>query len=406
MGIRLSHFVYALGSVYGCYLVFHTVTGAIKRKNIREREKDLIESCSESLNASDATDSAKAAALKKRFSSLIVAGRFANPFQEYRDKGFIEFICWNLFVTLRGPIWGSGSGVCLLDQQELDRNLPVHDVDLALASAPSSNAVKVTWLGQSCVHAMVNGLSVLTDPIFSNHLVNSFGPKRLRPAPCPAELLPIDIVLVSHNHPDHLDLESCSSIGNRALWIVPLGVRKILAQRGVYNIIEMDWWQELDVTDYAATPGGRKCSYKVVCTPAMHWSGRKLFDKNWSLWCSFMICKDDKPVLFHAGDTGYQPEMFKAIREVLGPCSLAIMPCGAYKPRWHLCGDHMDPSESLKAAEDLGAEKVIGVHWGTFIVTDEFYLEPRDLFNELGAERGIKAETLEFGDCKEYIIDH
>lgn len=162
-------------------------------------------------------------------------------------------------------------------------------------------------------------------------------PKRLCSVPCQLEeLLPaLDVVLCSHNHPDHISISAIRTIGNRAKWIVPLGVGKLLASQGVTNYTEMDWWQETELE--VARNDGTKRKVTVCCTPSMHWSARGLFDSNLTLWASFVV-KGNNNSFFHVGDTGYS-EVYKAIGEIHGPMTLSAIPIGAYEPRWRT--DHL-----------------------------------------------------------------
>ncbi|KAJ8102142.1 beta-lactamase superfamily domain-containing protein [Lipomyces tetrasporus] len=261
---------------------------------------------------------------------------------------------------------------------------------------PRDERLTVTWIGQSCIFIQCHGINFLTDPLFSAHIINSLiGPKRLRPSPCQLEHLPrIDFVLVSHDHPDHLEDETIRKIGNSAMWIVPVGLRRYLARYGIYRVAEMKWWDKIPL------PGKERDGWEIACTPAMHWSGRYLYDSNRSLWCSFLILHNTRPVIFHAGDTGYSAELFKGISQVYGTgCELALVPCGAYSPRWHLQPQHVDPAESVQIMIDLGAKRLVGVHWATFMLSDEHYLEPKQKLEQEAVAAGLqdKVWAAEFG---------
>ncbi|KAJ1666054.1 hypothetical protein IW140_005848 [Coemansia sp. RSA 1813] len=327
--------------------------------------------------------------------SLLIGGRYVNPFDSWRDKTLWDFVCWLLTRT-------AGNGLPV-DRSQLETDLPlatphypllqhlaghlrndpdvvVDDTDLlysdypAMADIDKEAAVTATWIGQSTCFVQLEGLNILTDPIFKQRTVFSWlGPERLRPAPCRLEDLPQpDIVLVSHNHFDHLDVDVVKALGNSVTWYVPLGLRQWFARQGIYRVKEMDWWQE---SEYAA-PNGRK--YQIVSTPTQHWSGRTGLDSNASLWSSFLV-KGSRSSVFHCGDTGYCPA-FKRIGQLYGPVSLAILPIGSYEPRWYMCHQHINPEDAVLIHRDLGARKSIGVHWGTFMMSDEHYLAPpRDL---------------------------
>lgn len=376
-----------------------------------------------------------------QYRPMVVGGRFVNPFPEYRAQTVYEF----LFCRISEVFHPKPRGGVPLDLEEIRKHLPSRRPDFDLLfqtsldykpqheqldesptlvatsststpSDPSESihqdfgkddlllpAVKdrltLTWLGQSCAFVQMAGLNFLTDPCFGKHLVSPYlGPKRISPPPCQlAELPKIDVVLVSHDHPDHLELESASEIGNSAVWVVPEGVGRHLESVGIdkSRYHEMTWWQTMPM------PGtDPKEGWEIACTPAMHWSGRKMVDANTTLWCSFVVLRYGKPTFFHAGDTGYSYPLFEGIKRVYGSgCAVAMIPCGAYTPRWHLRSQHTNPQEAIQIMKDLGARKLVGVHWGTFVLSDEHFLEPRDLLHEL-AEKENRAQDViapEFG---------
>ncbi|RKO87544.1 beta-lactamase superfamily domain-containing protein, partial [Blyttiomyces helicus] len=245
--------------------------------------------------------------------------------------------------------------------------------------------------GQSTCFVQMDGFNILTDPIFSSRTIGEwFGPKRLRPAPCQlADLPKIDIVLVSHNHYDHLDRAIVKELGNSVKWYIPLGLREWFKKFGVTNVVELDWWQE-------AMHEGK---LKIIGTPIQHWSGRHFFDVNSTLWCSFVV-KGPNSSFFHCGDTGYC-SAFKEIGRRFGPITLAAIPIGSYEPRWFLRHQHVNPSEACQIHLDLKSSHSIGVHWGTFMMSDEHYLDPKLHLEESRKRRGIPAEevfTLRIGE--------
>ncbi|KAJ2623253.1 hypothetical protein GGI25_001997 [Coemansia spiralis] len=316
--------------------------------------------------------------LRNPYASLLIGGRFVNPFESWRDKTLWDFVKW---LVTRSP----GNGLPK-DRTELEKHLPLATPHFALlhslsdpqyANGPEDvdreSTITATWIGQSTCFVQMEGLNILTDPIFKRRTVFSWlGPERLRPVPCRLEDLPHpDIVLVSHNHFDHLDTDVVRALGNSVTWYVPLGLRDWFARHGIYRVKELDWWQEAEYT-----LGDR--TYRVVATPTQHWSGRTGLDSNKSLWSSFLV-KGERASVFHCGDTGYCPA-FKRIGELYGPVSLAILPIGSYEPRWYMCHQHINPDDAVLIHRDLGACWSIGVHWGTFMMSDEHYLAPpRDL---------------------------
>lgn len=281
-------------------------------------------------------------------------------------------------------------------------NIDSHAVDFGkdfLLLPAVKDRLTLTWLGQSCAFLQMGGLNILTDPCFGKHLFSPYvGPKRISPPPCQLEDLPkVDLVLVSHDHPDHLELETASAIGNSAVWVVPVGVGRHLESVGISksNFHEMSWWEKIPLPGTDPREG-----WEVACTPAMHWSGRTMVDANSTLWCSFVVLRNGKPVFFHAGDTGYSYPLFEGIKRVFGSgYAVAMVPCGAYTPRWHLRSQHTNPQEAIQIMKDLGARKLVGVHWGTFVLSEEHFLEPRDLLHSLAEKerRGQDIIAPEFG---------
>ena len=227
----------------------------------------------------------------------------------------------------------------------------------------------VMWIGQSTTLLNYKNLTVLTDPQFSNRASPLFfgGPKRVTPTPFKIGDLPnIDVVLISHNHYDHLDRSSIKDLVKHQpsiKFMVPLGLAQTLYKWGAVDVTELDWWQAVKFQEI-----------EIQATPVKHWSSRSLFDRNKSLWAGWMIKWDDFSFYF-AGDSGYSGD-FKETAKRLGSPTLAAIPIGAYEPR-HLMKDaHMHPEEAVKAFEDLQAKYGVAIHWGTFKLTTERMDEP------------------------------
>jgi N-acyl-phosphatidylethanolamine-hydrolysing phospholipase D len=233
----------------------------------------------------------------------------------------------------------------------------------------AADECRLTWIGHASFLLQLGGLNILLDPIFSRRAspFQRLGPSRLVPAQVQiAALPPIDAVLISHDHYDHLDEPSVRTLNERfgaaVHWVTPLAYRDWFARRGVRTLTELDWWQSVDV-------GG----LKVTATPAQHWTrrGRRSFER---LWCSFMIESKNISAYFGA-DSGYCPA-FREIGDRFGSCDIAMLPIGAYEPRWFMKSAHMNPEEAVQSFLDLKARIMVPMHWGTFRLTDEDMLEP------------------------------
>ncbi len=238
---------------------------------------------------------------------------------------------------------------------------------------------QVTWIGHSTFLLQVDGLNFLTDPIFSERAspVSFAGPRRSTPPAMTVQQLPaIDVVLISHNHYDHLDKASIKALqkkqpDNPPTYYVPLGQKAWFDKRGISKVIELDWWDNASVGDTT-----------VHAVPVQHWSSRSPFDRNKALWAGFLIDSPSQRTLF-VGDSGYSDD-FKTIAQRLGTVDLALVPIGAYDPRWFMKSAHMNPEEALQVVKDVGASRAIGMHWGTFALTDEPMAEPGERADATG----------------------
>jgi L-ascorbate metabolism protein UlaG (beta-lactamase superfamily) len=231
----------------------------------------------------------------------------------------------------------------------------------------------VTYIGQATLLLRSAGLNILTDPVFAER-IGPFprigGPRRVRAPGLPiAALPPIHAVLLSHNHYDHMDLPSLHRLRDRddPLILTGLGNRAYLRRHGLARCVELDWW------DAAPLPVAAGATGTAIATfvPAQHWSGRWAVDRRRTLWGGFVVEMPDGRRIYFAGDTGYAPAHFAAIRERLGPPDLALLPIGAYEPRWFMKPQHMNPDDAARAHLDLAARISVGIHFGTFQLTDE-----------------------------------
>lgn len=236
--------------------------------------------------------------------------------------------------------------------------------DLALLRSPALNP-SVTWIGHATVLVRLGGLNVLTDPHFSERAspVGFAGPKRFHPPGVAlADLPEIHAVVISHNHYDHLDVDSVRQLhqrsGGTVHFLVPLGLKPWFAELGIANVTELDWWEHAEIR-----------GVRFTLTPVQHWSARSLFDRNRTLWGGWAVHAPDLRFLF-IGDTGYSSD-FREIGRRLGPFDLAAIPIGAYEPRWFMRAQHVDPAEAVRIHQDLQARQSLGVHWGAFEMADE-----------------------------------
>lgn len=238
-----------------------------------------------------------------------------------------------------------------------------------------------TWIGHATVLMQCGGLNVLTDPLFSQRAspVSWLGPQRVVPPGIALEdLPPIDVVLISHNHYDHLDYRSVIRLQTRSagqtLFLVPLGLKALLQTWGITHVIEQDWWQI-----------HRHQNVEFQLVPVQHWSARGLHDRNTALWGGWAVFAPDLRWYF-SGDAGYSrcfadtcDRLAWRIRDG-ALFDLALLAIGAYEPRWFMREQHMNPAEAVQAHNDLAARRSIAIHWGVFPLTDEpLDQPPRDL---------------------------
>lgn len=286
---------------------------------------------------------------------------FKNNYAKEVNKSFGDFIRW------QWESWG-------IDKTP-NSPTPSVQADLALLKAPASPTV--TWIGHATALVQANGLNVLVDPIFSERAspVQIFGPKRAQPpGVAMADLPDIDAVLISHNHYDHLDRisvaqldEKAKAVGKTTLFIVPLGLKAWFNSIGIDSVVELDWWE------HQAVKG-----VEFHLTPVQHWSARSINDRSATLWGGWAVLGADFH-WYYAGDTGYSRDFADTAKHFAarqtaalgGGFDLALVPVGAYEPRWFMSQQHVNPMESVRIHQDVGAKRSIGVHWGTFALTDE-----------------------------------
>ena len=247
--------------------------------------------------------------------------------------------------------------------------------------ALSGSGIIVTFIGHSTFLIQTTAGNILTDPVYSDRAspLSWIGPRRVRqPAVRFNDLPPIAMVLLSHNHYDHCDVATLAKLADRddPLVVTALGNAPLVRSTGIRRIEELDWWDR-----------ARQSPVPVLATPAYHFSARGLFDRNRALWCGFII---DTPAarIYFAGDSAYG-NLFRQIRQRSGPIDLALIPIGAYEPRWFMKAVHMNPDEAMQAHADLQAQQSLAMHYGTFPMAMEGIDEPLRRLEEARRASGV-----------------
>ena len=317
-------------------------------------------------------------------------GRFENwagPFERPGPGVFVPFALRRLAKIFRSPTG-------LPEQVENDGAL--------LRENAGTGATTLTWIGHATLLVQLDGLSFLTDPIWSRTAspVPFIGPSRLLPPGLEIEQLPpIDFVLVSHNHYDHLDtptLRKLAELQPRATFLVPLGNGALLRENGISRVVELDWGEQLQF-------GEGEGKVEVWCLPAQHWSKRGLSDDFKALWASWAVIGPEHRFYF-GGDTGYF-DGFARIGARLGPFDLAALPIGAYLPPEMMRFMHLDPEEALRAGRDLRARRVVAMHFGTFNLGAEPIGQPPVRFRAGAADAGYAPDdawVLGIGETRDF----
>ncbi len=297
------------------------------------------------------------------YASFVDAQTYKNTNDQQNGKTFGQLMTW-VFDGEKGP-----------ERVEIDTSSKWQEL------APDQTNFAI-WIGHATYLINNGDLNILTDPIFSKRAspIGFAGPKRMIPAVMTLSDLPkIDLVVVSHNHYDHLDiwsLKKLNKLNPKTIFLVPIGDGKKLIRAGIKNVYEMNWWDEFNHSETTFS-----------FTPVQHWSKRGLFDRNKSLWGGWFMQSKDL-ALYHAGDTGYSSD-FKATYERLGAPDFSFIPIGAYDPRWFMKDSHVNPEEAVQIALDLKSPHSFGMHWGTFILTDEPVLEPPARLEEALIEQNL-----------------
>ena len=306
-----------------------------------------------------------------------------NPASEYSnnyphaDPGLRDLIRWRLTRKAPPP----------------PRSFPLTPNDPAALDANRTRP-SLTWVGHSTFLVQIEGRNFLTDPIFSDR-ASPFpvaGPKRVTPVGMALEALPhIHFILVSHNHYDHLDARSVRALLRRQpqdppVIVTPSKLGDWFRRRGFPRVVEIDWWDKAEIT-----------GLRIHSVPVQHWSQRIPLIVNRTRWSGFIV-EGETGRLFFPGDTGYSSD-FKDIHERMGPMTVALLPIGAYQPRWFMHSMHINPQEAVQIHKDLRSKLSVAMHWGTFALTDEPFGEPPELLRET-----LRAENLTERDF--WIMGH
>ena len=278
------------------------------------------------------------------------------------------------------------------DQRTPENMLPRRTVDFNYFTASDTNQLTVTWLGHSSLMINIDGYRIMTDPVFEKS-VSFFGPSRYNgDVPLDTMQLPeIDIVIISHNHYDHLNKNSIKVLNHKAgKFIVPLAVGAELIDAGVQpdKIIEMDWWEEYVVDE----------KLKIVATPAQHFSGRGLTDRDETFWASWVI-KGLNHKIYFSGDSGYF-DGFKQIGDKYGPFDMTFLETGAYNEKWHHI--HMFPEETVQAHIDLKGKILHPIHWATFNLSLHTWYDPMERLTNSAAALDVMVATPIAGETTVY----
>jgi L-ascorbate metabolism protein UlaG (beta-lactamase superfamily) len=347
---------------------------------------------------------------------------FINPWDSFQDRNLWEFVKWAWFGQ-RKPV------------DTTPPTVAVHTPEFL----PSRETVQLraTWLGHACFYVeFPGGLRVLFDPVFTQRCspLTFLGPKRYTEIPCQIEEIPfIDAVIISHNHYDHMShptLTKIKEIHKSCHFFVPLGNKPWYDREGFQNVTELDWWDQREISIKlpvaAVTPGETAIEATISCLPCQHTSARTGFDKAHTLWASWGVESGGKKVWF-GGDTGYRtvPKIekgeddysgqhsqlphcpaFKQIGDLRGPFDLGLIPIGAYEPRYLMSPVHANPYDSVNIFADTRCKRALGIHWGTWVLTDEEVLEPPRMLKHALKWKGLAEddlfETIEIGVSKEY----
>jgi L-ascorbate metabolism protein UlaG (beta-lactamase superfamily) len=292
-----------------------------------------------------------------------MAGRFFNLDGTSSAAGLARVLKWQLGLHDEKRPRAPATGV----------EVPVVSNDGKALRRATNDAL--TWIGHATFLIQLGGKSALIDPVMSPRL-SSLVRRNVAPGLDWAALPKIDVVLVTHNHRDHMDASTLKRLGGDPVYVVPRGLGTWFERAGLRRVVEMDWWQEEEIE-----------GLHITFVPSQHWSRRSLTDMNATWWGGFVIERGGLRV-YHSGDTAWF-EGFSLIGERCGEIHAAMLPIGAYAPRWFMRSQHMDPEDAVRAFRALGAAKFVAMHWGTFKLTDEHLGEPPQLLREVWERAGL-----------------
>ncbi|MFJ6407729.1 MBL fold metallo-hydrolase [Streptomyces hydrogenans] len=306
-----------------------------------------------------------------------------------RSPHFADGVFQNPEEARRGPSGSTADLMKIYFEREARARrapagvIPVHPTTVADLARPAATGLRITWLGHSSVLAEIDGVRILFDPVWGERCspFSFVGPKRLHPAPAPlAALGPVDVVVISHDHYDHLDLPTVKALATTdTLFAVPLGVGAHLEHWGVpaSRLRELDWHESTEIGDLTLT-----------ATPARHFCGRAIRNQQHTLWASWSV-RGPRHRIFHSGDTGYF-QGFKSIGAAHGPFDVTMIQIGAYSEFWP--DIHMTPEEGVRAHLDLQgggpAGVLLPIHWGTFNLAPHPWAEPGEWTKDAAEEAG------------------
>jgi L-ascorbate metabolism protein UlaG (beta-lactamase superfamily) len=305
---------------------------------------------------------------------------FFNP--QHEDRTWRDVLRWRR--TSRPAVW------------------PAHVPLTAFPSPPSPRAGEwtITFIGHATFLVQTAEGNFLTDPNYSTRCgpLGIFGPTRVQAPGLPFEALPrIDVVLLSHDHYDHCDLATLRSLAKAhdPLVVTPLANAPLIRRAGLRRIVELDWWQT-HAPDHTR-------DLAITLTPARHWSNRLSGRRNARLWGGFFVRQRGRAWWF-AGDTGYDASLFRDLRDRLGAPAAAMIPIGAYEPRWFMAAQHCNPAEAVQIHRDVGAGTSVGMHWGAWQLTDEAREEPPRALAEARAAAGVSPQAFRILQAGESLV--